>query len=233
SWDGAGGLRSLLARHEAGACEVPVVDEGILFDIDTAEDYRRMVERYGGRRFPAGQECDAILARQAVPEAVVRHSAIVAGVAREIAGRLNRTGLGLDEGLIAAAGLLHDLAKGRPNHPRRGARVLKSLGFPAVAEIVAVHHDIALAEGQPPKLDEAAIIYLADKLVKNDSIVSLDERFDCSREKFAADAAAQAAVTGRLVQAQRIAAEVEKALGIKLGEIVEDDFFLKAAGEHL
>lgn len=218
SWDGDG-LRALLARHEASACDVAVVDEGVTLDIDTPDDYRLIVERYAGWRYPSRRECDAILARLAVPGAVVRHCAAVAGVAGAIASRLNRTGFSLDEGLITAAGLLHDLAKGRPDHTRRGARIIKSLGYPAVAAIAAVHHEIAPAAGQ--QLDEAALIYLADKLVKNDGIVSLDERFACSREKFAVDAAAQAAIAGRQAQARRIAAEVERVLGINLAEVVK------------
>lgn len=215
--DGAGGLRPLLAKYEAGARDVAVLDEGILLDIDTADDYQA-VRRLAGRRCPTGGECGEILSRLAVPDAVVRHGRAVAGVARELAVRLNRAGLCLDEELVAAAALLHDLAKGRPDHPRRGARLIERLGYPHVAAIIAAHHDIAFAAGQPP--DEAAVVHLADKLVKNDRIVPLEDRFACLREKFAADAAARAAAENRLAVAKRIAVQVEQALGAKLGEVV-------------
>ncbi len=228
SWGGDGGLRSLLAKYEAGVCDVPVIDEGILLDIDTEDDYRLVVERHAHRHFPTGRECEAILACWGVPEAVVRHCRVVADVAREIAVQLNGAGLCLNEGLVAAAGLLHDLAKGKPHHPRRGARILRSLGYPAAAEIVVCHHDIALPQEQSLKLDEAAIVFLADKLVKNDKIVSLDERFARCREMFAADPNAEAAAAGRLNQALRIAGEVEKVLGRKIVEMVDEDIFRKA-----
>ncbi len=218
AWDGAGGLRPLLAKYEAGVHEVAVCDEGILLDLDTADDYRRIIGYHAKRQCPTAGECGEILSRLAVPDAVVRHGRTVAGVARELAARLNRAGLSLDEELAAAAALLHDLAKGRPDHPRRGARLLERLGYPRVAAIIAAHHDIAFAAGQP--LDEAAVVHLADKLVRNDGIVPLADRLACSREKFAADAAARAAAENRLAVAQRIAAEVEEALGAKLGEVV-------------
>lgn len=217
AWTGEGGLCGLLAQYDAAACELPVLDEGTQLDIDTADDYGLLVSRRAGRHFPSAAECDAILARLAVPAPVIGHSRAVAAMARTLAARLNLAGLALDAGLIVAAGLLHDLAKGQPDHPRRGARLLRSLGYPRVAAIIAVHHDLTIPEGPPPVPDEAAVIFLADKLVHNASIVSLDERFARSREKFA-DPAARAAADGRQALARRIAAAVEQISGAKLGE---------------
>lgn len=229
AWDGTVGLRGLLARYEQRAGEVAVVDEGILLDIDTADDYSHICDCHACRHFPNANECDAILTRMATPEEVARHGRFVAGVAGMIAGRLNRVGHVLDEGLIATAGLLHDLAKGKPNHPRHGARILTSLGYPRAAAIVAAHHDFTLAEDQP--VNEAAIIYLADKLVQNERLVTIEERFTSSREKFAADAAARRAAGERLANARRIAARVERALGANLWEVVSGAAGKPAAGE--
>jgi len=44
SGDGEGGLRTLLSRHDGGAIEVEVTDEGILIDLDTPQDYTRACE---------------------------------------------------------------------------------------------------------------------------------------------------------------------------------------------
>jgi CTP:molybdopterin cytidylyltransferase MocA len=49
SWNGPGGLQSLMERHEALACEVEVQDEGILMDIDTPEDYSEICHLYEQR----------------------------------------------------------------------------------------------------------------------------------------------------------------------------------------
>ncbi len=229
AWDGTEGLRGLLARCEPRAGEVAVADEGIMMDIDTADDYRRILDHHACRHFPTGSECEAIMAMLAVPENVARHSRMVAGVAGTIAGRLALAGHFLDAGLAAAAGRLHDLAKGRPDHPRHGARIVKSLGYPRVAAVVAVHHDFLFAEGQ--ELDEAAIVYLADKLVQNERLVTIEERVNAARERFAADAAAQRAADERLATAQRIAARVEAAVGASLREVICGATGWQAAGE--
>ena len=39
NWDGNGGLRALLAKYQTVATQVEVMDEGILTDMDTPEDY--------------------------------------------------------------------------------------------------------------------------------------------------------------------------------------------------
>ena len=49
SWNGPGGLQSLLERHEERACEVEVQDKGILMDIDTPEDYSEICRVYEHR----------------------------------------------------------------------------------------------------------------------------------------------------------------------------------------
>lgn len=217
AWSGPEGLRALLARYEASACDVAVIDEGILLDIDTPADYREALE-CRRRHIPTASECDAILAMLNVADATVRHCRLVADIAGRLAGRLRQAGLGLDAGLAAAAGSLHDLAKGRPDHARQGARTLRRLGYPQVAAVVARHHDIAFPEDQP--LDEAAVVYLADKLVRQDRIVSIDERFRCALERFAGDDAALAAAAGRLATAQSIIKNVEQVLGVGLREVI-------------
>jgi molybdenum cofactor cytidylyltransferase len=51
-WQGRGGLKVVLASREDLALEVPVADSFILFDVDTPEDYRQLLERF--RRHAAG-----------------------------------------------------------------------------------------------------------------------------------------------------------------------------------
>lgn len=213
-----GGLRCLLNRYEKNAYEVEVFDEGIMRDIDTPEDYRQMIECYNCRDIPTQQECDAILAKMKVPDVVVTHSRLVAEVAQKIAIRLNENGLHLSLNLLLAAGLLHDLAKGKPNHAYCGAKMIKQLGYPKVAKIVAAHIDMNVREEL--LLDEKAILYLADKMVENDHIVSIHERFQYSMDKYAKDAEVFAAVAKRLFTAQSVAQAVERIAGISLYDVV-------------
>lgn len=221
AWNRPGGLRLLLEQYEPRAVEVAVLDEGILMDIDTPADYHKIVECYYTSHIPTSNECAAILAQMNVPDGVQRHGRLVADVAWRLADRLNQTGLKLDAGLTQAAGLLHDMAKGRPDHAHLGARLLRGLGYPKVAKIVASHTDIVFEEGS--SLNEAAVVYLADKLVKHDRMVSINERFQCPLEKFAGDTTALSAIRERLAKAQTILRRIEQALGADMAKIIAAD----------
>jgi molybdenum cofactor cytidylyltransferase len=210
----SGGLRQILERREEKAYEVEVFDEGILLDLDTQEDYQRIMADYHHRDIPTQTECNAILVKMNVPESIVNHGGMVAEVSRNLALRLNQIGLNIDVHAVTAAGRLHDLAKGKPDHARIGGRILKRYGYHKVAEIVAAHTDIEMDEEALP--DEAAVVYLADKLVKNGCIVSIDERFSASMEKYAASAEAVAVIMKRRLRAEKMEQTVEQLLGISL-----------------
>lgn len=221
SWKQTGGLRSLLALYETQAYEVETADEGILMDIDTPEDYSMVAERFRYRDIPTRNECEAILARLKAQEGVVQHGRLVSEVARALAERLNQAGLRLDIGIIVAAGMLHDLAKGRAHHERLGARMLNTMGYHDVADIVAVHRDIEFEEGRT--LNEAAVLYLADKLVKGDRRVSIDERFQGALDKFNRNGDVLPGVRKRLLNARAIANVVERLIGIGLEQALSED----------
>ncbi len=211
SGDGEGGLERVLAAHEQQAREIRVRDEGVALDLDTPEDYCRVRHVCADRTVPTPAECAALLAERKVDAAIVRHGRAVSDVARRLAVQLNRSGLHLDVALVRAAGLLHDLAKGAPDHARVGARVLRRLGHPRVAAAIATHMDIERNAGLP--LDEAAVLYLADKLVCGERVVSVQERFLTAREKIGGGAMASVALERRRRDALAIAARVERILG--------------------
>lgn len=169
------------------------------------------------RDVPTPAECRAILEQMKVSDDVVRHGQRVAEVAEWLASRLNNNGLCLNVVLVRAAALLHDLAKGQPDHARSGARILADLGFPGVAQIVALHMDCDFKEGTP--LDEAAIVYLADKLVQGDRVVSISERFKRSFEKAGAGPTVLH-VQQRWERTQSIIKAVQQVLGADLQDII-------------
>jgi hypothetical protein len=218
SGDGEGGLRAVLARHEARAGELAVLDEGVLMDLDTPLDHARACEVCADRGVPSPAECAAILAEVKAPEPVVRHGEAVAEVARRVAARLNGAGLRLDVALVSAAGLLHDVAKGRTDHTGEGARLLRRLGFPRIARVVALHTDLELAPER--ELSEEAVVYLADKLVRGDRVVSLDDRFRAALGRCGDDPAGRIAVTRRWQDALAVAAAVERLLGARVEELI-------------
>lgn len=171
----SGGLRSLLEEHEDSAQEVALLDEGILMNMNTQEDYHRILERLRDRTTPSPAECAAILAQAGTTEDTVKHGRQVACLAGEISAQLNQTGMLLDTRLLKTAALLHDLAKGRKNHAQVGCRLLQSMGYPQVGNIVKRHMDMEFEADST--LDEAGVLYLADKLVSQERLVSLSDRF--------------------------------------------------------
>jgi len=192
--DGSSGtLRSLLARHESGAADLPVADEAIHMDMDTPADYNALLVLASRRDIPTTAECEAILAELHVAESVIRHARKVAEVAHGLAYTLANSGLNLNLELVQAGALLHDLAKGQPDHAAAGASILRAMNFPRVAEIVAAHTDLAPSF----KLDESAIVYLADKLVRGEKEVTIAERFQPALDRFGNDPVALQAARRR------------------------------------
>lgn len=217
--DHPGGLRAYLKKYETEALDVDVADRGVVMDCDTPEDYLRIKEHRVRGDIPAKAECDALAERFGAPEKVMRHSRIVAELARVLAIHLKPAGVSLNLELIEAAGLLHDIARGKPDHAGAGAELLRSLGFHAVAEVVASHMDINVKDGPPA---EADLIYLADKYVAEDSIVSLSERFARSLDRYAERPEIAKEVKRRLENAEAIRNCVEKHLRRSIESIIRN-----------
>ena len=213
------GLRGLLAEQETVARDVAVVDEGIVADMDMPEDYSKLKEWADNRGIPTPAECEEILSRWHTSAEVIRHSRLVAKVACEIAAALNRTGMALNLAWVGAAGLLHDMAKAkvRRNHARIGARILCSLGFPAVAGSVAMHMDFDYELGEP--LNETAVVYLADKLVQGDRLVTIDERFVPAWMKYPPGHELYPLIFHRFIVAKTILSGVEEKIGAPVATI--------------
>jgi putative nucleotidyltransferase with HDIG domain len=217
--DGAGGLRALLQRHQADASEVDVFDEGILLDMDAPEDYARLAKLAPRRHVPTAAECKAILNVLAVPDQIFRHSHAVAAVAAAMTKQLNAHGVIIAPDLVRAGSLLHDIAKGQPSHADAGAAIVTKLGFPEVADVIGQHMDIDF-DGSPPK--EADIVFLADKLVREDRRVSLEERFRPAFERFREQPEALRGATRKYDTALAILDAVERLAGQPLSNILAE-----------
>jgi CTP:molybdopterin cytidylyltransferase MocA len=219
NWQGDGGLKRALAKWEASSLDVSVADSNILLDMDTAEDYRKMLARIDRLEIPTPEECTELLEKVfRVGEGVTRHGRAVARVAVKIAEGLNRSGLNLDIPLVEASSLLHDIAKGKPDHARMGARLLAEEGFGAVAAPVANHMDMEFHDGDT--ISARQILYLADKLVSGDRIVSLEERFEFKLERYRHEPEILDRIDGRLKVAREIKKRIEGGLGRPLQEVL-------------
>lgn len=217
SCDPPGGLRSLLSRWEDSALNVEMADQAVHMDMDTPADYERLLAYCSREEVPTAAECEAILLMLKVPPRVVAHGRAVAAVAAELASRLHLKGLSLDRELVQAAALLHDLARTQPDHARAGAEALVRLGYPGVASCVASHME--LETGSESRLAEPQLLYLADRLVQEDRVVSLEGRLGTLSHRFAGSPEALEAATRRLRQAETIQRQVEAILGSPLEEI--------------
>ena len=117
--------------------------------------------------------CLALLKAAETPIPVIEHSLAVAQEALRLAEELP-----VDQKRLVSAALLHDIARTQPSHAETGASWIRALGYPEVAEIISQHHD-----PEAPVLNQAGILYLADKYWQGDRKVTLAERFAQSGEK--------------------------------------------------
>jgi len=122
--------------------------------------------------------CLAMLRASGADEALIAHCRAVAALADEMSAALTEKGIALDSEAIHAAALLHDIAKGERDHAVVGGLWVKELGLPNLAEIVRQH-----TEPDSDALNEAGVVFLADKLVRGEARVGLEERFGASLAK--------------------------------------------------
>lgn len=145
-----------------------------------AEDDTLTVKAVGQSPRPALTDdiCLALLKAAGADAALIAHCEAVAALADELCARLSENGMLLESALIHRAALLHDLARAEKNHAALGALWIKELGYPEIAEIVRQHHDPDSTE-----INEAAVVYIADKAVQGSARVSIAERFERSLDK--------------------------------------------------
>ena len=138
---------------------------------------------------PSRDQCLEILARHCMPSHILRHSLLVTEVGLFIAGGLNRNSCRLDLRIVEAAALLHDIGKmpaleTGDNHAELGARMLSASVAQSVVRIVAEHIYLDISQTDGP-LCESLIVNYADKRVKHDKVVTIQERFEDLIERYA------------------------------------------------
>ena len=156
------------------------------------------------------------------------HCRAVASVALDIVRRAEERGVlpagrGLECPYVLAAGLLHDIAKTYTirhggSHAQLGAAwVREETGNPALAQAVLWHVSWPWPDGE---LDELAdpmrlpvIIAYADKRVRHNEVVTLEERFEDLMERYGIDDERKARITGYMTRAKAI----EKAIFDRIG----------------
>jgi len=138
---------------------------------------------------PTKEQCLELIGQQKMLPHIVRHSQLVTRVAVLIARKLNGVGQELDLALVEAGALLHDITKTisietRENHAQTGGELLTSLGYPAVGDIVRQHICLDAASFDPDAVTEAEVVNYADKRVKHEEVVDIEDRFRDVLERY-------------------------------------------------
>jgi putative nucleotidyltransferase with HDIG domain len=151
---------------------------------------------------PSRDQCLSLMKQEQMPLHIRNHSLVVTEVALYLARLLNRNGTQLNLKLIESAGLLHDIAKMRciktgENHARLGAQMLRKWGYFLLAPIVEEHILIDPSHLKGP-LTESLIVNYADKRVKHEEIVSLEDRFEDLAQRYGKTPQARATIQEKL-----------------------------------
>lgn len=138
----------------------------------------------------ARNDCLRLLEKHGIQGEVLRHSLEVNRIAVFLGKKLKESGIDLNLELLEAASLLHDIGKMLADetdmgHVEAGVKILKDEGFPQIAEIIRKHSISAiLEEDRIPITWEEKLVYYADKRVRGDELVSIEERIADLRRRY-------------------------------------------------
>lgn len=120
-----------------------------------------------------------------LPERKRIHVQLVCDVALFLSTKLmvSNSHVVINTPLLEVGALLHDIDKAIPRlpgefHPQTGVRVLKEQGYDEVAELIKYHSVQYIEDSETaPKTLEEKLLFLADKMVKQE-VITVDKRFD-------------------------------------------------------
>ncbi|MEK7543721.1 MAG: HD domain-containing protein [Patescibacteria group bacterium] len=132
---------------------------------------------------PTEEQARALWDKYELPEKKRQHVMLVARVAEFLARQIDKaTNQQINQSLLQASALLHDIDKNveklpGERHPDAGVRILREEGMGEVAEIVKTHSVHAILDPAIiPKTWEEKLLFLADKMVKQE-VIGVDARF--------------------------------------------------------
>lgn len=179
--DGTRGLQGVISKINSK--KMSFVDPGIVMDADTPCDYFKLLEYYKGKSCPSIDMCLKIQDFFHMSEEVKAHCSKVAMTALNICQYLSDEGIVINKRIVIAASLLHDIAKGYKDHAKIGSKWLKDMGYDDIYQIVEEHMELKDIQ---KKISEKEVVFLADKIIKEDKEVTIEERFS-EKEKIYKD----------------------------------------------
>ena len=107
-----------------------------------------------------------------LPHHVQAHSDAVTELACHFCDLLESHGYFFNKKLIRSGALLHDIARLQKHHTNTGGDLFLQLGYTEISQIISQHHGL-----QKTLLNEAAIVFLSDKLIQETERVTIEKRF--------------------------------------------------------
>jgi len=133
---------------------------------------------------PIEKQARTLWLKYNLPLAKQKHSRLVAVVAIFLARRLKkfRPEFKINQRSLKAAAILHDIDKNAAklpgeHHPDASVRILREEGMEEIADLARSHTLEAILDPTfAPKSWEGKLLFLADKMVKQE-IITVDQRF--------------------------------------------------------
>ena len=177
------------------------------------------------RPVPDDAACFALWDKYAMLPNIRRHSLLVAHVATVLAQRAADSGIAVRVPEVRAGGLLHDIAKTYcvqhgGSHAQMGAAwAVAETGNYAIAQGVMMHVWWPWALPQGPEICSLPffVIY-ADKRIRHDVCVTLEERYEDLLERYGRTDAAREGIGVAYKQGKNIESALEAQLGWTLHE---------------
>jgi len=176
NYEGDNGLKGALKKYKENIGVLEWHNSTILMDVDTPEDYQLLERIYDRKEIPSKAEVFTLINKNQLDPKIIAHCIAVEKVAINITDKAIRSGYKINTNLVSAAALLHDIERGKPNHAKAGADLMRELGYYKVAKIIEEH--MFLSKEADNHIDERAVVFLADKLVIEDKMVGIRKRFE-------------------------------------------------------
>lgn len=149
-------------------------------------------------RTPSLSECVQLMEQYEMLANIRHHSLVVARLAEQLWAGLGATGPTRpqpERHLVIAGALLHDIAKtpclnSNCDHAKVGAEICREHGFPEIAAVVEEH--VLLQHYAPDRYAQGffsarEIVYYADKRVRHNVVVNLNERLEYILDRYSKD----------------------------------------------
>ena len=164
------------------------------------------------------KQCLQILENYGTPEHVIRHCLAVAKTAKVLANALNKRGYTLDAELICSAAVLHDIARVHSSHAAVGAEYLRSLGYREEADLIEPH--MTYAPEDPKSIRELDVLCLADRMVKEDRYIGLENRMSEILQKHRGNPEIYGKIQGRISQTLKQRNFIEDVIGSSVDHLI-------------